>query len=295
MKFSPYKIYAYFSLLRPHQWLKNIIVGMPLFFHDTDLDIKNVYSCLILFILFSLIASFVYVLNDVSDIAEDRKHILKKKRVIASGAISRREAMVIALLLILLTVLCFFILEIKQSTWSVLLAYIFINIGYSFYFKNIPLVEMCIVASGFGLRISAGSFETDISLSPWIMMCVISGSLFIVIGKRFSDLKISSKNLMRKVFQSYTEEFLKMQLTLQAAVLCSVYLMFVFSDYGIQKFGVYLPVTGLPVFLSIQRYVQLVIVFSEGSDPTKLILSDKFILICAFVTACMFIGLKVIS
>ena len=154
---------------------------------------------------------------------------------------------------------------------------------------------MAIVASGFGLRISAGSFETDISLSPWILMCVISGSLLIVIGKRLSDLKISSKKLMRKVFQNYTEEFLKMQLILQAAVLCSVYLMFIFSDYGLQKFGVYLPVTGLPVFLSIQRYVQLVVVYSKGSDPTKLILSDKFILICTFVTAFMFMSLKGIS
>lgn len=288
----PLKVQKIIILLRPIQWIKNLLIFAPAFLEGRALSWQEMIACAGLFYMFCLVASLVYVINDLSDYREDRRHPTKRHRPIASGAVKTSEAIFICCLIVAVIIISFFCIPISDHSWLLLLLYFCINLSYSLYLKNIQLLEMMLVASGFGIRVVSGAVEIGSTMSPWILMCIFSGSLVVVTGKRLNDLQlVKDHQKMRAVFTNYTTPFLEKQLVFLSAALFVTYLLFIFSDYGIEKFGPLLPLSGVPALLWLQRFMQLVFVFKKGGDPTMLISRDPGLLACKLVGLAMFIGM----
>lgn len=278
-----------FSLLRPNQWIKNLLIFVPAFFEGSILTWPDFLASARLFCIFCVVASLIYVINDVSDWKEDSQHPTKKHRPIASSAVKISEAVFICCLLIAVSIVAFFAGLISNDSWLLLLLYFVVNLSYSLYLKNTQLLEMVLVASGFGIRVAAGTTEIETLMSPWLLMCIFSGSLMIVTAKRLNDLRFAKDGQkMRSVFSQYSIQFLEKQLVFLAGTFFVIYLLFIFSDYGMEKFGPWLPLSGIPALLWLQRFMQLVFVFNEGGDPTTLISRDLGLIACKLVLVAMF-------
>lgn len=223
-------------------------------------------------------ASSIYIINDYRDIEDDKKHPVKSKRPLASGAVSKTTAVVICILLILAGfAIAYFI---KEKFLFVLSIYFFLNLAYSFGLKSIPILDIVIVAIGFVLRIKGGAVITNIGISEWLNIMVFLLALFMAIGKRRDDvlLKLSSGTDMRKSIKGYNLEFLNVVLALVCAVIVVAYFMYTMSPDVLQRLGTYrLYYTCLFVLAGIMRYLQIIFVQAASGSPTKILYKDRFI------------------
>jgi 4-hydroxybenzoate polyprenyltransferase len=211
-------------------------------------------------------------------VEDDRKHPVKCKRPIASGSISKATALTISLLLLAggFTLAWF----IRDKFLFVLSIYFFINLGYSLGLKNIPILDIMLLASGFVLRVKGGSAISYIPLSEWIVIMIFLLAVFMAAGKRRDDvlLKISSGMDMRKSIKGYNLEFLNTLLALIGAVIIVAYFMYTMSNEIQLKFGTYrLYYTCLFVMAGIMRYLQIIYVTADAGSPTKILYKDRFI------------------
>ena len=199
----------YLKLMRVKHYLKNVLVALPVIFAGVALHPVNIFKTLIAFITFSLTSSIIYIINDIRDVEKDRKHPVKKKRPIASGEVSIKAAAILAILLFVATIaILYFSNLLFNYGVIVLLVYFVLNLGYSFGLKDIPLVDITILASGFVLRALYGGLLLNIDLSNWLFLTVLSGSFYMALGKRRNELiKLEGKET-RKVLKYYTKEFL---------------------------------------------------------------------------------------
>ena len=156
----------YLKLMRVKHYLKNVLVALPVIFAGVALHPVNIFKTLIAFITFSLTSSIIYIINDIRDVEKDRKHPVKKKRPIASGEVSIKAAVILAILLFVATIaILYFSNLLFNYGVLVLLVYFVLNLGYSFGLKDIPLVDITILASGFVLRALYGGLLLNIDLS----------------------------------------------------------------------------------------------------------------------------------
>ena len=268
----------YLKLLRPKDWAKNLFLFLPLFFGREISDIHKVIAVALGFIAFSSIASSIYIINDYRDREDDRKHPVKCKRPLASGAVSPTAGLVIAALLIIAGfTLAWFI---RDKFVFVLAIYFLINLGYSLGLKAIPILDLMLLATGFVLRIKAGSVIAYVPLSEWIVIMVFLLAIFMAIGKRRDDvlLKLSTGTDMRKSVKGYNLEFLNVLLALVCAVIIVAYLMYCMSPATIQFLGTYrLYYTCVFVMAGIIRYLQIIYVSADAGSPTKILYKDRFI------------------
>jgi decaprenyl-phosphate phosphoribosyltransferase len=269
---------AYFKLLRPKDWAKNFFLFIPLFFAGEFLDVNKIISISYGFIAFCCIASSIYILNDYKDVEDDRKHPVKCKRPIASGAVSPVTALIICAILVVLGFsIAWFI---KEKFVLVLAIYFFINLGYSLGLKSIPILDIILLSSGFVLRIKAGSVVGDVKLSEWIVIMVFLLALFMAIGKRRDDvlLKLNTGTDMRKSVKGYNLEFLNTLLALVSAVMIVAYFMYTMSPEVQLRLGTWrLYYTCLFVMAGIMRYLQIIYVQADAGSPTKILYKDRFI------------------
>ena len=281
---------TYLKLLRPRDWAKNLFLFIPLFFSG-ELFNWDVYPQLLLgFIAFSFMASSIYIINDYRDIEDDKKHPVKSKRPLASGAVSKTTAIVICIVLILAGFAIGYF--IKEKFLFVLGIYFLLNLGYSFGLKNIPILDIVIVAIGFVLRVKGGAVIANIGLSEWLNIMVFLLALFMAIGKRRDDvlLKLSSGTDMRKSIKGYNLEFLNVILALVCSVIIVAYFMYTMSPEvqerianagnpsTSQSHGAYrLYYTCLFVLGGIMRYLQIIFVQAASGSPTKILYKDRFI------------------
>ena len=269
---------AYFKLLRPKDWAKNFFLFIPLFFAGEFLDLHKIISISYGFISFCCIASSIYILNDYKDVEDDRKHPVKCKRPIASGAVSPTTALIICAILVVLgfTIAWF----IKEKFVLVLAIYFIINLGYSLGLKSIPILDIILLSAGFVLRIKAGSIVGDVVLSEWIVIMVFLLALFMAIGKRRDDvlLKLTTGTDMRKSVKGYNLEFLNTLLALVSAVMIVAYFMYTMSPAVQTRLGTWrLYYTCLFVMAGIMRYLQIIYVQADAGSPTKILYKDRFI------------------
>jgi len=174
-------ILALTKLMRPHQYIKNLFIFLPLFFALKITDTSLLFNAVIAFIAFSLTASAIYTLNNYHDIEEDRQHPKKKERPLASGAISKSQAITIMSILFMVGFTLMTILSLEAA--GILLAYVVMNIAYSFYLKHVAILDVVIIAIGFVLRLFIGSAVTDIPLSMWIVIMTFLLALFMALSK----------------------------------------------------------------------------------------------------------------
>ncbi|MBU2103723.1 UbiA family prenyltransferase [Patescibacteria group bacterium] len=207
----------YISLLRPYQWIKNLLVFSPLFFAGA-LFVPNALSAsLAAFAAFCLAASAVYVLNDIFDREQDKEHPKKQERSIASGRVSVSCAY---LFVFLLSAALLSILWLLPILAPVLIAYAALNVAYSAWFKHIAILDILCVAVFYIMRVFAGGAATGIAVSNWLIVCVFFLSLFIIVGKRRAEFRLEKR---RKVLAQYSKKFLDGLLFVSAALAVAAY------------------------------------------------------------------------
>jgi len=265
------------KLMRPHQYIKNFFIFLPLFFALKITDTSLLFNAVIAFIAFSLTASAIYTLNDYHDIEEDRQHPKKKDRPLASGAIHKSQAITIMSVLFMAGFTLMAILSLKAV--GILLAYVIMNIAYSFYLKHVAILDVVIIAIGFVLRLFIGSAVTDIPLSMWIVVMTFLLALFMALAKRRDDVLIylDTGKKMRKVIDGYNLQFLDTAMAIMASVVIVSYTIYTTSPEVVARVhSEYLYLTALFVILGIMRYLQVAFVLKDSGSPTKIVLKDRF-------------------
>ena len=267
------------KILRPHQWVKNTFIFIPLFFGGSLFDMADWTSSLVAFVAFSFAASAIYSINDIVDVEADKKHPKKCKRPIAAGLVSKRQASLLAIILAIAALALPFLL----NNWmlSVVIAlYMAMNLCYCIRLKHYAIIDVCIVALGFVMRIVAGGVATDIVLSRWIVMMTFLLTLFLSFAKRRDDVLIMNETGMapRKNTSRYNLTFINQAITITGGVMLVCYIMYTVSPEVIERFNSpNLYMTSFFVILGLLRYIQLTVVDERSGEPTRLVLSDRLI------------------
>lgn len=256
-------------LMRPKQWVKNFFVFAPLVFSGFMFSLGSLSDSLLVFLFFCVAASSVYIVNDIGDVEKDRLHPKKKFRPIASGRVSVPQSFLL-LIFCYLIVCISFLFNYKVS--FVLLIYILINFSYTKYLKNIPVVDIFVVASGFVLRVYAGALAIQVPVSNWMLITVLSLSLYLAAVKREQELK-NSGYTTRSSLKKYSSSLVKKYVETSATCTIVFYSMFVLES----KPNLVLTV---PIILfGIFRYWYIVESSDVGGSPTDAVVQDKPILI----------------
>lgn len=273
----------YFKLLRVEQWVKNLFVFVPLFFSglftDTNLLSKSIFALVI----FSLIASVVYILNDYNDIEADRKHPEKRKRPLASGAISKPHALIILSALLAIDIALIFVAQyiFNQDLWkfaAIIGFYFLMNIAYTFKLKHVPIIDIFIIATGFVLRVQAGGYITGIYISQWATLLTFVLALVLAIGKRRGELinaQVSGKT--RKALDGYNVQFADIALSISVTLAIVCYIMFTLSPEIQAKLHKGVFFTVVFVVFAFLRYLQQTLVYNRTESPTKIVYRDRYI------------------
>ena len=272
-------------LIRPHQWIKNLVVLQP----------EAVYAALVTALSFSFAASSIYCLNDIVDVEDDRRHPVKCHRPMASGAITVVQGYLLMALMFALSMVSTLLLSSHQTeTASVILFYWLLNIAYCLRLKRYAIIDVCIVAFGFVLRILAGGYATDIRLSRWIVLMTFLLMLFLSFAKRRDDVVRMNEtgHAPRQNTIRYNLTFINQSITITASVTLVCYIMYTVSPETIQNFHTdYLYLTSVFVLVGLLRYIQISVVDKKSGDPTKVMLHDRFMqcTVLAFGLAFLFI------
>ena len=270
------------QLTRPQQWLKNVFVMIPMFFGGSLLDTSDIKSSLTTFFAFSFIASSIYCFNDIVDVEADRRHPVKCKRPIASGAISMVQARLLMLFMLVCSLATLLMLDTMTHTLTVgavLVIYYVMNLLYCSKLKQYAIVDVCIIAFGFVLRVLAGSYATDIVPSKWLVLMTFLLTLFLSFSKRRDDVLRMNETgeAPRKNTTRYNLTFINQAITITASVTLVCYIMYTVSPEVVSRFhSDLLYLTSVFVLLGLLRYIQLTVVDQKSGDPTKMMLKDRF-------------------
>ncbi len=283
----------YIRLLRPSQWIKNTFVFAPLVFSKHLFDLPYFLTALKGFAAFCIVSSVVYIINDLFDINEDRAHPVKKRRPLASGAITRNAAIIVAGLLLLIA--AFVCLGLDRNFDLILLLYFGLQFLYSLILKKIAILDVFIIASGFMLRVLAGALVIDVLVSHWIILCTMFLSLFLAMAKRRGELVLFQKSdatSERKVLEHYDVAFLDSTMMITASGMAISYALYTVAERTVNVFGTeYLIFTTIFVLFGIFRYLYLVMRKNMGENSVVIILKDMpmFINLCLWFLSCVLI------
>ena len=268
-------------LTRPKQWIKNMFVFIPMFFGGELFDLHSVWLAVLTFFAFSLVASSIYCYNDIVDVDADRHHPVKCLRPIASGEVSIRLGYILMTLMFCLGMGILLLLppEVMSQVMAVIVFYYVLNLAYCSKLKQFAILDVCIVAFGFVLRILAGGFACELALSNWIVIMTFLLTLFMSFAKRRDDvLRMNSTGeAPRKNTVRYNLTFINQAITITASVTLVCYIMYCVSPEVTERFDTpYLYLTFVFVLLGLLRYIQIAVVDEKSGDPTKIILHDHF-------------------
>jgi 4-hydroxybenzoate polyprenyltransferase len=260
--------------MRPKQWAKNIFIFSALIFDRKLLDPDAFLHTLAGTVLFSLIASAVYILNDIADRDSDLQHPSKKDRPIASGQLSIQAAWVAGILLLLISLpLAYFL---SPTFLVVCVVYFILNLTYSAKLKHIPLIDVLVLASFYLLRVVAGTTLIVVErFSPWLFVVTSLFALFIGLGKRRAELvlQINNSGSSRPVLDGYSIEFLDQLITIVSGMTVVTYSLYTFSAPSLPE-NHSMMLTIPFVLYGIFRYLYL-IQTGEGGAPEDIALSDR--------------------
>jgi decaprenyl-phosphate phosphoribosyltransferase len=280
---------AILKLLRVRQWVKNGFVLAPLFFSAEIVNVVAVTRVASAFVVFCLISSAVYIFNDWRDIGADKQHAKKSQRPLASGRVPVPVALTVMTALVAVSIITIYLSHLPKGFATAVVVYMAINLGYSLGIKHFSVVELFFVASGFVIRLIAGGYAAQITLSPWIIIATGMLALLMATGKRRGDVaQNNDRSLQRKSLASYTLGFLDSTLTALMGGTIVVYLLFCVSEYAVARFGAGVLITSVPVALGLLRYLQLIMVHGHGESPTDLVLGDRGMLAILAVYGAVF-------
>lgn len=268
-------VLAYLKLLRLRHWVKNFFLFAAPFFGGKIFDDGTAVTAIPAFAAFSLCASAVYIFNDIRDREQDRCHPEKKHRPIASGHIAAGQAAVIALFFFVVS--CLVSYMVGKPFLFYMLAYAFIQFGYSIYLKHIQIMDIFCIASGFVLRVIAGGAAFNVEVSNWLLLTMFMISLVLATGKRLTEVQILHEEVEnhRKSLNNYSISTLReiLLITSGAALIC-------YALYTIEQFKSLVHTVPIVTF-GLFRYLLL---SKHGiGDPTDALTKDKWLAVTLFI------------
>ncbi len=269
-----------FRLLRPSQWIKNGVVLAGLIFAGKAGATGLVETSLLALIAFCFLSSAVYVINDLIDRERDRAHPLKKNRPIASGRVGTGTAAVLFVILALAGLTISYL--VNRDLLIVSAGYIVLMVLYTFWLKNIVIIDVMTIAAGFVLRALAGAVAINVEFSSWLLIATFVLALFLGFGKRRHEIMLleSGASDHRRSLEKYSPYLLDQLIGVVTASAVITYLFYTLSPDVIAKLGTqYLYVTIPFVIYGIFRYLYLVHKEERGGSPTTLLLTDKPLLV----------------
>ena len=282
---------SFLLLLRPHQWVKNLFIFLPLFFVGRIFDTTLLWPALLACCAFCLLSSGIYCLNDILDYKSDRLHPRKCQRPIASGAVSKAQGFCLMSLCWIAAALLVFgvdhldqpISEHRHPILPLLLVYWVLNVAYCLRLKHIAILDVFIISFGFVLRILTGGFSTGVWLSHWIILMTLLLALFLAFAKRRDDVLIYEKTGVkaRANVTRYNKPFLDHVITLLTGITVVAYILYTVSPDVTERFhSQYVYVTALFVLMGMLRYLQITFVDERSGSPSKILLRDRFLQLC---------------
>ncbi|MGY1641373.1 decaprenyl-phosphate phosphoribosyltransferase [Geodermatophilus sp. SYSU D00703] len=270
--------------LRPRQWVKNVLVLAAPAAAGRVFDADVLGPTAVAFVLFCLASSAVYLVNDTIDVEEDRRHPRKRFRPIAAGIVPRWLAVALAAVLFAVALTAGVLLTRPELAW-VLASYVVIQLAYCLFLKNQPVIDLAVVASGFLLRGIAGGVAAGLLLSQWFLLVAAFGSLFMVAGKRYSELVyLGDAAATRKTLQEYSASYLRFVWSLSAGVACTAYSLWAFEMVESQAGVPWATISIAPFVLAILRYARDVDKGAAGA-PEDIVLNDRVLLALGIVWA----------
>jgi 4-hydroxybenzoate polyprenyltransferase len=275
MQFLFTNIYGLLRTFRPRQWIKNGFVFMALLFDQKLFDWNLLARTTLAFILFCMASSAVYIINDLVDIEKDRQHPVKRRRALPSGQLQPWFAVLAAAGIMLVCLPVSFWLDVYFG--AIVLIYFLLMLAYSFWLKNVVIVDVMVVAFGFVLRVAAGVVVAEAArFSPWLYMCTIFLALFLAIGRRRHELSLLAEdaNSHRKILEEYTIGFLDEMNHVVSTGALIAYSLYTFSATNLP--GNHAMMLTIPfVIYGLFRYQYLVHVKGEGGAPEMLLYTDR--------------------
>lgn len=266
--------------LRPRQWVKNVLVLAAPLAAGNITDAHVLGRAGIAFVAFCLASSCIYLINDAIDVDSDRNHPTKRYRPIAAGVVPVTLAYVLAVVLGVASLLIAY--SANWQTAVVIAVYLVIQLGYCFGLKNQPVIDICIVSSGFLLRAIAGGTATDIKLSQWFLLVMAFGSLFMAAGKRYAELVLAEHTgaKIRKSLQYYTTSYLRFVWTLSATLVVAFYGLWAFDKNSGHDTNVWYALSMVPFTIAILRYA-VVVDGGTAGEPEEIAFGDRILQILA--------------
>lgn len=270
--------------LRPRQWVKNVLVfAAPVAALGDDRFVVDDYrtvlvKVLVAFVVFSLAASSVYLVNDARDVEADRAHPTKRFRPIAAGVVPEFLAYILAVVLGVAALVISWL--VSPNLAVVIGVYIVIQLAYCFGLKHQPVIDICIVSSGFLIRAIAGGVAAGIQLSQWFLLVMAFGSLFMAAGKRYAELQLAERTgaKIRKSLESYTSGYLRFVWTLAATAVVLCYALFAFERDG--GSASWWAISIIPFTIAILRYA-VDIDGGHAGEPEEIALGDRVLQVLA--------------
>ncbi len=265
--------------MRPKQWTKNVFVWAALLFDVKLFQSDPFLRTLTTFVLFCLISGVVYIINDLVDLEKDRQHPKKRGRPLASGALNPRFAIVAAVVITLASLPLS--LWLNRGLALILYGYLALMVAYSFWLKNIVIVDVLTIAAGFVLRVGAGVAVVEVTrFSPWIYVCMVLLALFLGLGKRRQEIVLLQENSAntRAILSEYNLRFVDEMLSLVGASTVMAYALYTFSAPGLPPN--HLMMLTIPfVLYGLFRYLYLIHVKGETESPDVVVLKDRALLV----------------
>lgn len=259
--------------MRPRQWVKNVLVLAAPFAAGDIAQLDVLADVAVAFVAFALAASGVYLVNDVQDVEADRAHPVKRTRPIAAGIVHPRVALAAAVLVFAGALAMSFLASIDLVI--VTAVYIALQLSYCFWLKHQPVVDISIVASGFLMRAIAGGAATGIVLSQWFLLVAAFGSLFMVAGKRYAEIRLAERTgaKIRKSLERYSATYLRFVWTLSATVLIMTYGLWAF-EISRTNASIWPVISLAPFVVAVLRYA-VDVDSGNGGEPEEIALGDR--------------------
>lgn len=271
---------AWLRAMRPKQWVKNVLVlAAPLAagrLFETGVLLASLWA----FISFSLVSASIYLINDSRDIEADRQHPKKRFRPIAAGELTVNTAYVLATITLAASLALGF--WVARDLGITLATYWVLQVVYSFFLKHQPIIDLAMVAAGFLLRAVAGGVASGLVLSQWFLLVASFGSLFMVAGKRYSELKeLGNEAGTRASLERYTKSYLREVWSVSIAIVIMSYSLWAFEQRYAQPFGIpWTAISIAPFTLAVLRYA-MKIDQGKAGEPEDVVLSDPILQVLA--------------
>jgi decaprenyl-phosphate phosphoribosyltransferase len=260
--------------MRPRQWVKNLLVLAAPLAAGRLFEPAIIRGAALAFVAFSLASAAVYLVNDVRDVEEDRQHPTKRFRPIAAGELKPATALTLAVVLGVCGLALGYFVSLPLGI--TIFVYIALQLLYSAYLKHLPVVDLAMVASAYLLRAIAGGVATGIPLSQWFLLVAAFGSLFMVSGKRYSELKsLGSGAGTRRSLTRYSESYLRFAWMMSAVMVLISYSLWAFENRGAGTLGIpWTAISIAPFTLALLQYALEVDAGTAG-EPEEVVLKDR--------------------